>query len=267
MIRVAIVLVAFAASLAHAEPAVSYKRLYFRGGVLHLQPLSSSRELALAGVHGPASLAVKDGPIAGSGVSLDALTIPAVIAGYVLPIGNQRLSLETVLALPIHVTFRGTGTLANMSLAAEALGIPTGVPPLGSQLGEASAAPPLVTAVYRIADLGPVTPYVGTGLGLLITYNARATNPVLTEVAEPTFEIDPALGWVVQSGIDVALWRRVSLRLDVKYIAFMHAHASVENIQVRTPELPLFDTAKVGSATMDLAVNPLIVQIGVGIDL
>jgi outer membrane protein W len=169
--------------------------------------------------------------------------------------------------LPIHVTFRATGTLADMSIAPEALGLSTGVPALGTPLGEADAAPPLVTAVYRIAELGPAQPYVGTGIGVLVTYNARATNPILTEAAQPEFHIDPALGWVLQTGIDIALWRRVFARLDVKYIAFMKAHATVDNIVVRTPNLPLFEEAKVGSATMDMWVNPLIVQLGVGVDL
>jgi outer membrane protein W len=264
----------FAASLgvtaAHAETPkalITYKRLYVRGGVLHIEPLSKSRELELADVHGPASLAVMDGPIAGSGASLDPLTIPAVIAGYTLPVLGNRLSLETVLSTPIHVTFRATGTLRDMSIAPEALGLSTGVPALGSALGEADTAPPLVTAVYRIANVGPVQPYVGTGVGVLVTYNAHATNPVLTEAAQPEFHIDPAPGWVLQAGLDIALWHRVFARLDVKYIAFMKAHATVDNIVVRTPNLPLFEEAKVGSATMEMWVNPLIIQLGVGVDL
>jgi outer membrane protein W len=257
-----------APSLAHADDdALSYHRLYVRAGVLHVAPLSDSRELELSGVHGPASLAVMEGPIAGSGASLDPLTIPAVIAGYTLPVLGDRLSLETVLSTPIHVTFRATGTLASMSIAPDALGIATGVPALGSSLGEADAAPPIVTLVYRIADLGPVHPYAGTGLGVLVTYNARATNPTLTEAGQPTFDIDPAPGWVLQTGIDVALWRRVVARVDLKYIAFMKAHATVEDLRVRTPGIPLFETAEVGSATMDMWVNPLILQIGIGVDL
>src|SRR5690606_38201381 len=140
---------------AEREPGwFSYERLYFRAGLLHVAPLSDSRELTLSNVDGPASLAIMDGPIAGSGAALDPLTVPAVIAGYVLPIWDGRLSLETVLSTPIHVKFRATGTLADMSLAPDALGIPTGVPALGSELGEADAAPPLVTAVYRLLDLG-----------------------------------------------------------------------------------------------------------------
>lgn len=268
--RIAFLLVCFGVPAAHAETPralITYKRLYVRGGVLHIEPLSKSRELELADVHGPASLAVMDGPIAGSGASLDPLTIPAVIAGYTLPVLNDRLSLETVLSTPIHVTFRATGTLRDMSIAPEALGLSTGVPALGAALGEADAAPPLVTAVYRIADFGPVHPYLGTGIGVLVTYNAHATNPVLTEAAQPTFHIDPAPGWVVQAGLDVALWRRVFARVDVKYVAFMKAHATVDDIVVKTPNLPLFEEAKVGTATMDMWVNPLIVQLGVGVDL
>ena len=267
--NVASIVVAICALVAsaRADDALSYKRLYVRAGVAHVEWLSDSRELRLSGVDGPASLALMDGPIRGSGASLDALTIPAVIAGYTLPVRDDRLALETVLGAPIHVTFRATGTLANMSIAPEALGIPTGVPALGSELGEADAAPPIVTAVYRAAGFGPARPYLGLGAAVLITYNARATNPILTEVARPRFQIDPAPGLVLQAGIDVALWRRVSLRADVKYVAFMKAHATVENLEVRTPELPLLETAKVGSATMDLWVNPLIVQIGVGVDL
>ena len=254
------------ASSAHADPPLSYKRLYFRAGILHVAPQSSSDELELSGVHGPASLAVMDGPIAGSGASLDSLTIPAVIIGYTLPVWNERLSIETVLSTPLHVRFRATGSLRDMSIAPEALGLPTGVPALGSELGEADALPPVVTLVYRIADLGPFHPYGGAGIGVLYTYNAKATNPVLTEVGEPTFEIDPAPGLALQAGLDLRLWRTVVARVDVKYIAFMKAHATVSDIRVRTPELPLLGEAEVGAATMDMWINPLVVQIGVGVD-
>ncbi|MBL9020184.1 MAG: hypothetical protein JNL83_38720 [Myxococcales bacterium] len=248
------------------EPTISYKRLYVRAGVLHMRAFSDSRELVLSDVHGPASVAVMDGPIAGSGAAIDALTVPAVIAGYTLPILDDRLSLETVLSTPIHIKFRATGTLKDMSIAPEALGIPTGVPALGSELGEADAAPPIVTAVYKHFE-GPVQPYVGAGLTVLVTYNARATNPVLTSAGAPRFTIDPAPGLVLQSGIDVKLWKGVHARLDVKYIAFLKARATVEDIEVATPEIPLLEKAEVGKAWTSMWVNPLIVHLGIGVDL
>ncbi len=254
-------------SPARGEPALSVDRFYVRGGVLHMSPRSHSRELVLSDVHGPASLAIGDGPIAGSGAAIDPVTVPAVIVGYVLPALDDRLAIETVLGAPLHVRFRATGTLASMSIAPDALGLPTGVPALGSQLGEADAVPPLVTLVYRPVDLGPVHPYVGAGASVMFTYNARATNAVLTAAAPPTFHIDPAAGLVVQGGLDVRLWHRVFARADVKYIAFMTTHATVSNLEVMTPDLPLFGATRVGTATMELAVNPWIVQLGVGVDL
>jgi hypothetical protein len=250
-----------------SEPLISFERIYARAGILHMQPYSDSEAIVLNGVDGPASLAVMEGPIEGSGVALDPMTKPAVILGYTLPWWGERVSLETVVSTPLHVKFKATGTLRDMSIAPDALGIPTGVPPLGEELGEAEAAPPLVTAVYRLARLGPVRPYAGTGVSVLITYNARATNPVLTEVEEPRMRVAPGLGLVLQAGTDVRVWRRVHLRADVKYIAFMKARATVDNIHVRTPAIPLFESAEVGSATMEMMVNPLIVQIGLGIDL
>jgi outer membrane protein W len=260
-VRTAIALVATVA-VAHADP----DRLYFRAGAVHVTWLSQSHELALSGVSGPASLAISDGPVAGSGAELAPLTTPAVIVGYVLPFARDRISVETVLGAPLHVKFRATGTLANESLGPMALGLRTGIPPLGSDLGETDAAPPIVTAVYRLADLGPVHPYAGAGLAVLISYNSRATNPVLTEVAPPTFHVDPAPGLVLQTGVEVRLWKRLVARADVKYVALMKAHTTVEHIQVRTPDIPLFDTVEVGTATMDVWLNPLVVQLGIGLD-
>ncbi len=70
-----------------------------------------------------------------------------------------------------------------------------------------------------------------------------------------------------QTGFDLRIWRKVVARVDIKYIAFARTRASVENIAVATPDLPLFGHADVGTATMDMTVDPLVVQVGVGFDL
>lgn len=251
---------------ARPRPKASWHRLYVRLGVAHVHPLSSSREMELADIDGPASLALKDGPIAGSGVSVGSSTIPAVIIGYVLPVLHDRLSIETILGPPLDVKFTATGTLANKSLAPTALGIPTGVMPLGPQLGEATGVPPVITAVYALRARGPVIPYAGGGLAMLFAYNAKATNPVLTAVSQPQMSISPAPGLALQAGIDARIWHRVYARIDVKYIAFMLARAEVHHIEVKTPDLPLFDTVEVGTAKMSVWVNPLIIQAGIGTD-
>jgi outer membrane protein W len=259
-VALAIVVVAATTADAHAD------RLYVRAGALHVAPFSESSELVLSDVDGPASLALSDGPVRGSGTAVDPMTMPAMVIGYVMPLLDDRLAIETVLAPPLRLRFRATGTLADDSIAPVALGVPTGVPALGPELGEARAAPPVVTATYRFLDGDALRPYAGLGGTVLLAYDAHATNPTLTEAAEPELRVDPAPGLVLQAGLDARVWRRVRARVDLKYIAFMKAHATVENLRVRTPELPLFESVEVGTATMDMTVNPLIVLAGIGAD-
>jgi outer membrane protein W len=242
------------------------RRFYFRAGVATVAPVTSSQEMELSDVDGPASLAVHNGPIPGSGATVGSATIPAAILGYVLPIGDRRWSIETILGVPFTVKFKATGTLANTSIAPTALGIPTGVGPLGSELGEAKAVPPEVTLVYQLTGDGFLRPYVGAGVSVLFAYDAHVTNPMLTAVGQPEMSISPAPGAVLQAGLDLRLWKSVYARLDVKFIALMKARAEVRHIQVETPGLPLFDNVEVGTAKMNIWVNPFIVQGGVGVD-
>ena len=152
-----------------------------------------------------------------------------------------------------------------MSIAPTALGIPTGVPALGEELGEAKAAPPMVTLVYDLRR-GRVRPFVGAGVAILFGFDGKVTNPVLTEVAPVDLKFSPAPGIVVQGGIEARLHERVYARLDLKFIGGMLARARAEHVQVRAPDLPLFDTVEVGTAKMSVWVNPLILQLGVGTD-
>jgi outer membrane protein W len=249
-----------------ATPATRRPSFYFRAGGAIVKPLSSSRELELADVDGPASLAVQNGPIAGSGATVSSATVFAGILGYVLPTPSRRWSVEAVVGLPFTVKFQATGTLANMSIAPTALGIPTGVGPLGPQLGEAKAAPGVATAVYQLTGVGMLRPYLGAGAAVLLALDPKVTNPTLTAVNQPEMTIAPAPGLVLQGGLDVRLWKAVYARLDVKFIALMQARAEVHHVEVKTPGLPLFDSVEVGTAKMNIWVNPLIVNLGVGFD-
>ena len=253
-------------SLAHADRK-DKKKIYVRAGVVEVNTsLAQSRPMELADVDGPASLAVQNGPIDGSGASVSSATTVGAIIGYQLPWKDGRLAIETVLGLPFTVKFQATGTLATQSIAPMALGLPTGVGPLGPELGEAKAVPPVVTMVYSIGNSERIHPYVGGGVAVMFTTGAKVTNPMLTAVSQPNMSIAPAPGIVAQAGIDAKLAKHVYARLDVKFIAGMLARARVEHIQVQTPDLPLFDTVEVGTAKMSMWVNPLIIQAGIGTD-
>ena len=248
-----------------AKPPTKLRRIYVRAGAVFIQPLSSSKPLELANLSGPASLALSNGPIAGSGATIGSAWTPGLIIGYVLPKWHDRFAIETILGLPFTVKFQATGTLANQSLAPTVLGLPTGVMPLGSELGEAQAVPPVVTMTYALRP-GPVKPYVGAGVAMLFASGAKITNPMLTQLSHPEFDIDPAPGLVVQAGVDARIWQRVYARLDVKFIGLMQANATIHHLEVATPALPLFGAADVDTAKMSVWVNPVIVQLGVGAD-
>jgi outer membrane protein W len=241
------------------------KKIYFRAGVAHIATFEKSDEMELADVDNAASLALQNGPIEGSGASVSSATIAGIIVGYVVPWGNDRLSVETILGLPFTVKFQATGTLATESLAPTALGLPTGVPALGSELAEAKAVPIVVTAVYQLAALGPITPYVGGGPAIMFATDEKVTNMQLTAVDEPDMSISPSPGLVFQGGLDAKITNRIYARLDVKFMV-MKAHASVKHIQVETPKLPLFGNTEVGTANMSMWLNPLVVQAGIGTD-
>ncbi len=262
----ALALACVVAPAAPADADAPRKRFYFRAGIARVAPLEVSREMELADVDGPASLAVQNGPIEGSGSSVSSATAFAATVGVNTPYFDGRLSFETIIGIPFTVKFQATGTLANESIATEALGIPTGVEAIGSELGEAKALPVVLTAIYDLMPGKRFRPYVGGGASVMFTSGEKVTNPMLTQVSRPAMSISPAPVIVFQAGLDAKIAHRIYARIDVKFIALMMARARVEHVQVRTPEIPLFDTVEVGTAKMNVWVNPLIIQAGLGTD-
>ena len=100
----------------------------------------------------------------------------------------------------------------------------------------------------------------------MLAFDSQVTNPILTEVGEPDFNISPAPGLVLQAGLETRLYKSFWASIDVKFIAGMLARARLENIVVRAPGLPLFEEAEIGTAKMNVWINPLVVQLGAGMD-
>jgi outer membrane protein len=236
--------------------------VYFRLGVLDLIPIPQSGPVVLSNVTGTASLAVKNGPVAGSSVGMSSALLGAMTLGYNF---YDQLSVETILALPPTITLTAKGTLANQSLATTVLGnVPTGIPKLGSQMGQTKAIPPVLTLTYRFLPGIAVRPYLGLGVSYLYSYNSVITNPQMTAVSQPKLVIPGAWGFVTQAGLDVRLWRQLYLTADFKYIAGLTVHATMENLVVQVPKLPLYGSARVGDASVSVTVNPIVLQGGLG---
>jgi outer membrane protein W len=244
---------------------------HFRLGALGIIPTGRGGEVQLSDVNGTARLSgLHDGPVSGSSTALGTALMPAAIVGWAPPILDRQLSVETILALPFKQRMYAGGTLANTPLAATALGLPTGVPALGRELGEVTLLPPVVTAVYRFFPQARIRPYLGAGGILLLVLDARITNPVLTSVREPRVEIPPALGWVAQAGAEVRfelLGRTFFLSADAKYVGNLNVTAKVKDVWVALPNLPVYGAARVGDTTAHMKIDPLIAFVGVGMDL
>jgi len=250
---------------AHSAKKSNAPKLYVRTTVLYMAPNVSSDEVVLSNNTSFAELAIEDGPIPGSGVGVDSVTIPAILLGYVLPYMDGKLSIETVLGAPVSLSLKATGTLANESIAPFALGnVPTGVPAFGEDLGTAKALPPIVTAVYRFAPWNRVRPYAGAGIAYMHIYDTKVTNAVLNEVTEPTLDVSDGVGLVAQGGLETRITGRYFATLDVKAILGMSMTATVSNIYVRTPELPVFEMTEAGNAVVDIGMTPLLVSAGLG---
>ena len=247
----------------------SWFGFYFRVGGLFMAATGRSQEVELVDVSPMARLSgVTDGPIAGSWSSMGSNLMAAATIGWAFPILNRQLSVETILALPFAQKMYMGGTLATTSLAPTALGVlPTGVPALGEELGEVSVLPPVVTLVYRFFPGFRVRPYVGLGASLLVVMGAKITNPVLSEISPPKLEIPPKLGWVVQAGAEVRVFGPVFITGDFKYIGGFDLTAKVKDIWVRLPSLPLYGAVRVGDNVVKVSVNPIVVQLGIGMNL
>jgi outer membrane protein W len=246
-----------------AMPKKPRNELYFRAGVAHVEPRIASGGLELRPT-GLASLAAMTEPVAG-GIESQPANIIAGIIGFAPAAFGGRIAFETLVGIPQPTKLRAVGDLADKSLAPTAAGIiPTGIPALGPELGEAKAVPPMLTVVLRLPSLGPIRPYIGAGASVLFVTDARITNAVLTEVATPRLEITPAFGVVAQAGIDVHLTGRFYARLDLKELWFQEAESRITNLHVATT-IPMLETVEVGSAVSTVRANPIIVQAGVGV--
>jgi outer membrane protein W len=245
-----------------APRARAKREFYFRAGVAHVKPRTTSSGMVLEPV-GIAKLMPMEPPK--GGIVTDDSNVFTAILGFAPATFRGYLAFETLIGIPKSSKLKATGDLATKSLAPNALDlIPTGVPPLGEEIGEASAAPLMVTAVVRTPELGGrVRLYAGAGPSVLLVRSAKVTNKVLTEVATPRIETSPTVGVVAQIGVDVKLYKQLHARLDLKEMWYLPTETRISNIHVRTT-IPLLETVEVGSSRSQVQANPIVVQFGIG---
>lgn len=102
--------------------------------------------------------------------------------------------------------------------------------------------PPALTLQYHFDPVGGFKPYVGAGVQYILPFSEKGKGAL----TGANVEVDDALGFTLQAGIDVELGQGWYLNADVKKTWIEH-------------------TVRVGGVEQfDLGIDPLIVSVGVG---
>jgi outer membrane protein len=113
--------------------------------------------------------------------------------------------------------------------------------------------PPTLTAQYHFNAHGTVRPYVGAGVNYTIFWNEKASKGLESAVGDTRVKMSDSFGWAAQAGIDIDITPRVFANLDVKYIDIdttAHLH-----------------TTAIGTQSVRVHIDPLVVGVGLGIRL
>lgn len=100
--------------------------------------------------------------------------------------------------------------------------------------------PPVVTLQYRPVTGGTVSPYVGAGVNAMIFFEGKNRNGF-------NVDLDNAVGYAVQAGVDAALKNNWTLNADVKKV-FVKTDASING----------------GALKSTVHLDPLVVSVGLG---
>lgn len=163
-------------------------------------------------------------------VQVDDAVMPEVDVTWM---ATDRIGLELIASTTKHKVGGRTGTTGSIG-----------------QLATSWVLPPTLTAQYHLNPHGAVRPYVGAGVNYTIFWNEKASDGLEAAVGPTRVRMDDSFGWALQAGVDFDISDKVFLNLDVKYI----------DIDTRARLV----TAAAGTQTVDVAIDPLVVGVGLG---
>ena len=163
-----------------------------RGRVLVVQPDEDAR-LSAGGARIP-----------GADVGISTSVVPELDISYFF---TPNLAAELVLGVTPHKV-KGTGSLG------------------GAPIGKTLLLPPTLLAQYHFTGMGMVKPYVGAGLNYTMFLDEKARGGFTS------FDLDNAVGYALQVGVDVMLDPNWGLNLDLKKL-FLSTDVSVNAGAVR----------------------------------
>lgn len=172
----------------------------------------SSANVAIAGVPDPAA--------------------DAEVSTEVLPTATLTYFFNDNLALELFCCFASFDAKGKGSIA-------------GAALGDFWVFPPALTLQYHFNDMGGWKPYVGAGVQYLHFFSEGRSNLP----GAPKIDLDDALGFTLQAGVDVSLGDGWYLNADVKK-TWIETDATWDS--------------GIGLVSADVDIDPWIFSVGVG---
>jgi len=165
--------------------------------------------------------------VAGSGVDVTSDTVPELDITYMW---TPHWGTELILGTSQH-TVDGSGTLNS----------------LGGII-DTKVLPPTLTLQYHFTPNSNIRPYAGVGVNYTNFYDEKVSGGL--DAAGAKVRVDASWGLAVQAGVDIDINKDWFVNFDVKYIDIdTTAH---------------FSNTTVGSAAVDVDLQPWVFGIGIG---
>lgn len=170
-----------------------------------------------------AKVSIAGAPLAGADAEVSTEVLPTATLTYFF---NDNLALELFCCFA-SLDAKGKGAIA------------------GVDLGDFWVFPPALTLQYHFNDMGGWKPYVGAGVQYIHFFSEGRSNLP----GAPKIDLDDALGFTLQAGVDVSLGGGWYLNADVKK-TWIETDATWDS--------------GLGLVSADVDIDPWIFSIGVG---
>lgn len=207
--------------------------------------------LAAAGTVAATGAQAKEGDVL---VRVRAINVmPQEKSDPVLPgLPADKVKVNNTVTPEVDFTYMITDNIGAEVIAGTSRHTVTGVGPNlgGAKLLETNVLPPTVTLQYHFAPEAAVRPYVGAGLNYSLFFNTKAQGDLLGVAGATDVKMKKSFGWAAQAGVDIPLNDKMFLNLDVKYI----------DIDTKAT----LRTANLGTQSVKVDLNPIVVGVGIG---